>query len=556
MLGLTARFDRTALGVWASLALVGCHVDLFDPFAAADEVGEGDDEVPTSVGSNDEEGEGSGDAAEDTGEPPVFDVLGEDDSNLSSCEFAASLPSHLGCEFFGVDLDQAGLADFDAYGFVLINPQKRAVEASVERFVDHGWVVSESATIEPEQAHVFLPSDMEKLDTGLYDSAVLRIRTTLPVIAIQASPAEYNESQPGFSASATLLQPTSGWTDATRVVGWRTQAGLAERAFLGVIALEDFTPINLDLSFVVEPGPGGVALINPMVVGAGQLLRLSAHDDPKAGLAGTRVWSGQEQHSVVFSAHSCAAIPDDQGSTCGHMQEQLGNSLLGRHFVAPRLLARVDVLGDDVPELIHERTMIQVVADEPDTQITLFHGVGQLLDSAVIDPDAPYTFEQREHELAVVSDKPVTVAAYMTNAEFTELGSPSMVQLAPIEQWTTSHWVWVPQGFTTHLVVLGDEASQIEISALAGVALALEPDQTPGPPPPIPPVPGLPIDQASVAGEGIGAHQVTRWAVEPGIYRIDSQTPTSVVVVGARVMDGFAYLGGWGPSLVDIGPPT
>jgi hypothetical protein len=239
------------------------------------------------------------------------------------------------------------------------------------------------------------------------------------------------------------------------------------------------------------------------------------------------------------------------------MQEQLGNGLLGLHFVAPRLLARVDAMGDDVPELIHERTMIQVVADEPDTLVTVLQGQDQVVASVVIDPGEPFTIDQHDHELAVISDKPVAVAAYMTNAVYTELGSSSMVQLAPVEQWTTAHWVWIPQGFTNHVLVLGDEDSAVEITPLANVPLALEADQVPDPQPPVlPTVPNLPLDQSEVEAEGVGTQRVSRWALGPGIYRVDSATPTSVVVVGARTMDGFAYLGGWGPSLVDIGPPT
>ncbi len=560
MLGLTARFDRTMLSMGASLALGGCHIELFDPFALGGDASDVAEDGPASAGTGEDGGEEVGGGEGESEGPPMFDVLGEQEPGLS-CEFAASLPSHLGCEFFGVDLDQAGLADFDPYGFVLINPQNREVVATLERFVDHGWVVSESASIEPEQAHVFLPSDMQKLTTGLFDSAVLRIRTTHPVMAIQASPVEVNAGQPGFSASATLLHPSSSWTSETRVAGWRTRQDVAESAFLAIITLENFTSVNAELSFMVEPAPDLVVLPNPIEVGTGQLLRLSAEADADAiqGIAGTRIWTGQEQHAVVFAAHSCAAIPDYQGS-CGHMQEQLGNGLLGRHFVAPRLLARVDALGDDVPELIHERTMIQVVANEPNTLVTMAYGANQILESIVIDPGQPAMLDTSEHDLAVVSDKPVTVAAFMTNAVYTELGSASMVQLAPIEQWTTSHWVWVPQGFTTHLVVLGDQleddASAVEITALAGVALALEPDQMANPEPlPLPPVPDVELERSLVDVDGVGAHEVTRWAVEPGIYRIDSEMPTSVVVVGARPMDGFAYLGGWGPSLIDIGPP-
>lgn len=559
MLGRTIRCQLVAwtLGAWA---LGGCHIELYDPFAVdeADSLASDLDEGDEGDAGEADEGEGAdeGGGEEASGGLPIWDVLDEAPHDPSSCEFAASVPSHIGCEFVGVDLDQAGLADFDAYGFILINPQARPVEATIERFVEHGWMISEAAMIPPQGVHVFTPSDMQRTHTGVFEGGTLRIRSDHPVVAIQASPAQYRSEDPGFSASATLLQPSSAWTNETRVLGWRTIGELADRAFVGVAGLGMSTPINVELAFAVDPGPDDAIAdwLGPIEVdlAEGALLRLDAAIGH--GIAGTRVWSGQEDRSVVFAAHSCAAIPSYAGS-CGHMQEQLSAGLLGRHFVAPRLLARVDVIGDDVPELIHEPTMIQIVADEPATFVQIFEGEGELVDELELGPDEPWTITQSTRELAVVSDKPIALAAFMTNPELTELGSASMVQLAPVEQWTTRHWVWVPQGFSTQLVVLGDSASAIEITGLAGVPLGLGPDELPNPePPPIPSSPSVALATHPVAAMGVGAREVTRWAVGPGIYRVASETPSSVVVVGARTLDGFAYLGGWGPSLVDIGP--
>jgi hypothetical protein len=554
---MLAHRHARSWGVAVMVAACGCHIDLVDPFAAASS--EAGDDASDESGDDmpgDDEGE-AGDEGMDSAGLPSWDVLDEQPHDPSSCEFAASVPSHIGCEFLGVDLDQAGLADFDPYGFVVINPQARPVEALVERYAEHGWVTSEAATIEAEGFHVFLPSDMQRTHTGLFASGTLRVRSEGPVIAIQASPARYRPEDPGFSASASLLHPTSAWTSETRVLGWRTLEGLAEHAFVGVLGVGMSTPVHVELAFVVEPGPDDQPAdwLDPVErdVPEGALLRLDAAA-PGPGIAGTRVWSGQESRSGVFAAHTCAAIPTYQGS-CGHMAELLTNALLGRHFVVPRLVARVDAFGDDVPELLHEPTMIQIVADEPGTLVEI-HAGDALFDSVEIDPEQPFMLTQSDEELAIVSDKPVAVAAFMLEPELTELGSASMVQLAPVEQWTTRHWVWVPQGFETHLVVLAGAGEDIEITSMAAVPLAPAPDQLPDPlPDPLPSAPTLPLEVKGVVAEGVGAREVSRWALEPGIYRVASDTPSSVVVVGTRTLDGFAYLGGWGLSLVDIGPP-
>ena len=67
---------------------------------------------------------------------------------------------------------------------------------------------------------------------------------------------------------------------------------------------------------------------------------------------------------------------------------------------------------------------------------------------------------------------------------------------------------------------------------------------------------GSAIELASglVAAPGGQSRVVRRFAVQPGVYRVRSSGPSSVVVAGWRNADGFAYLGGWGPSFADVEP--
>jgi hypothetical protein len=118
-----------------------------------------------------------------------------------------------------------------------------------------------------------------------------------------------------------------------------------------------------------------------------------------------------------------------------------------------------------------------------------------------------------------------------------------MVQLAPVDQWTSRHWVWVPEGFDTHLLVSASPSASVEIEWLSGLTAD-------DPPQPSPEQLELGLT-AAIAGQ---AWTVRRYPVEPGIYRIESSGPSSVVVAGWRSADGFAYLGGWGPSFADLGP--
>jgi hypothetical protein len=132
----------------------------------------------------------------------------------------------------------------------------------------------------------------------------------------------------------------------------------------------------------------------------------------------------------------------------------------------------------------------------------------------------------------------------MTNAKLTHLGSPSMVQLAPVDQWTSQHWVWVPEGFETHLLVSTPANASIEVEWASGLAGNDMP----------PPSPEELEATIVAAPGGQQSWLVRRIAVGPGIHQIESSGSSSVIVTGWRPADGYAYLGGWGPSLADLGP--
>jgi hypothetical protein len=195
--------------------------------------------------------------------------------------------------------------------------------------------------------------------------------------------------------------------------------------------------------------------------------------------------------------------------------------------------------------------MIQVVATEPETEVVFgYHDSDQAmaieLDTVVIDPAEPYAVYESDRELTIVADKPIVAVAYMTNSELTHLGSPSMVQLAPVDQWTSSHWVWVPKGFETHLLVSTSPSTTVEIEWMSGLAG----DDVPQPSPE-----ELELTLTAAPGGQAGSTwAVRRFMVGPGIYRVESSGLSSVIVAGWRAADGFAYLGGWGPSFADLGP--
>ena len=100
----------------------GCTLELVDTFIGASEQADAETGQLDSHGDADGADEG-GDEHADEGiepEPPLFDVGGDGDGvQVSSCQLAAEFPSHLGCEFFGIDVDGPGLFDYEPFGFVV-----------------------------------------------------------------------------------------------------------------------------------------------------------------------------------------------------------------------------------------------------------------------------------------------------------------------------------------------------------------------------------------------------------------------------------------------------
>ncbi len=556
-----------ALALLLATGASACTIELVDTLigGGGDTNASGGTESGDAGDAGDPADEAGGEEAGGSGndEPlPNFDVGSGSEIQVSSCEFAAEFPSHIGCEFFGVDVDGPGLFDFEPYGFVVINPLPEPTHVQLERYAGRTWVVVDEAMVAGEREHVFSPAHCQAHGTGIHTGSALRITSTRPIIAIQAHPA----AGEAISASATMLQPTSAWATQTPVAGWRTHLGVGERAFLGVVARTPGTAVTLRPTFAIADAPpswadewldvdddGEPELVLP--IDPGELLRLDAQAIDAAevdhGTSGSIVDSGQEHLTSAFSAHSCAAIPDYDGS-CGHMQEQLSAALVGTRFVAPRLIATKNPGGgldpDPLAPLVHERTMIQVVALEPNTEVVFSYaddGVGVELESVVIDPDEPYAIYVSERDLAVTASEPILATAYMTNAALTYLGSPSMVALAPVDQWTEHHWVWAPAGFETHLLVSASPSASVEVEWLSGLA----DDETPQPAPD-----PLELELVANSGQPGQSWAIHRFVVGPGIHRVRTSGPASVIVAGWRAGDGFAYLGGWGPSFADLGP--
>jgi hypothetical protein len=450
------------------------------------------------------------------------------------CSTAFKFPSNMGCTFLAVDLDQAGLNDGDPSGIVAVNVQSdETATVEVSARIGGQWQsVTGPLPIAAGLARVIELPDSHHAGSGLWNAAAYRIEADLPVGIVQLSPLAGGQS---WRSGATLLHPHSAWTAQTHVVGWRTEYEIGQPAYVAVASLAGDTLVEAVPSMRTDQGPGvpagqaGVPI--EFVLGAGSLLQLAARPDeiePDLGLTGT-VISARDHEVAVFSAHACAGIPDVVANECGHLQEQLTMHLQGREFMVARLPVR-DALAP-------EPALYQLYAVENDTQVELLAGPGAIgvpEEGLTLNAGERYSMwisgeDAQSGNFVVRADSPLVVAAYLGNPPPSLDGSPSMVQLAPVDRHLREYTIWTPPGWDRQVAAIA-RPGDAEVT-LDGVSL----------------------DDAQFVP--LDDHEVAHVDLSPGLHHLRGSEPFSLVVVGTRPTDGYAYLGGWATPMPAFPPP-
>ena len=211
------------------------------------------------------------------------------------CAEAAFVRSNVGCEYWGVDLDNADVDDTlnaaaQQYAIVLSNPQPDVTaEITIEQddsepgSPNEPYVVAEAA-IGPHSLGVFPlgPREVDGSPPGKFDSgtntaltrAAFRIRSSFPVVAYQFNPLA---NVGVFSNDASLLRPVeavapagSDMLDAYVPLGWpqtiastddpRTNFSSSDpidlRAFLTIVGTQADTTVRVTPSTRVLGAPG------------------------------------------------------------------------------------------------------------------------------------------------------------------------------------------------------------------------------------------------------------------------------------------------------------
>ncbi|MCS6798774.1 MAG: IgGFc-binding protein [Myxococcota bacterium] len=480
-----------------------------------------------------------------------------------ACTAARLERSHVGCEYFAVDLPQPRVSSWPIvlgypwraqFGVVISNPNPEACVVRIERndaapgsgeaiaVVAERMVAGNSVEVFPLPPREVsgLASDTGPPSRSTLTNLAYRITSTLPVVAYQFNPMA-NEGV--YSDDASLLVPVHSLDESYVAIGWpgvgNASGGAVpvdNRSFLTIVATQPGTRVRVVPSTAVQPGDGVPALAagEPIEVLLDRfgVLNLQGADLSVAGetdFTGSRIEA--DRPVAVFSGVEATAIPLPGQSHCcaDHLEEQLiPRSSLGTEYAVvrsrPRRPSRVGPPEPDFFKIlaIVDGTVIETSLGGADGSFRLDRGQARL-----ILADRSFTLRATE---------PVVVAQFLISGESVypdvidpgtgeiieegdQIGDPSFITVPPVAQFRSAYRFLVPSGY---------ERDYALVAAPAGTELRLD---------------GRPL---SCQRHDLGEIAATRFEglhceLPDGAHSLEADVPFGLVIEG------------WGPGVVSYG---
>ena len=421
------------------------------------------------------------------------------------CLFAQTQKSNVGCEYWGVDLDNARIsassnAAAQQYAIVVSNPQPD-LPVDVHIYQDDGNPGDPSAPVEvassiiaPLNLQVFKlgPREVDGSAPGTFNTGThtaltrhaFKVTTNYPVVAYQFNPLENvnvfsNDAsllkpREAYSYDDKVLQPTyvvAGWPQTIAITddpntNFNPSDPIALRAFLTIVGTTDDTHVRVTTKARVVPG-GPVAAtpidgVIEAVLGPFDVLNLES-DDFNGDFTGSVVES--DGPVAVFSGGEASDAPhfdtlSERRCCADHLEDQLDPMrAAGKKFAIAHTPSRTTTVvnaGADtavVPEPDYVRLVavsekgatIKTTLPAPDNKIYLDH-IGAFREVTAY------------RDFMVDSDEPIVVGQVMASQEAAGIkrglpgGDPSLVIYPPIEQFRPDYTFLTPDKYAFDFV--------------------------------------------------------------------------------------------------------
>ncbi len=419
----------------------------------------------------------------------------------TACDIAEDQPSNVGCEFWGVDLDQQdGLNDPASapWGFVLSNAGEGTANVTIDaNLAQPGQPIqlqniSQVSVPAGDLRTVVLPA--REIDCGAkpndydapgtcFSSRAFRIRASSPIVVYQ-----YNVFTNQYSNDASLLLPTSALGKVYRIIGWgaghpvRITPFKVDRSYVTVIGTAENTHVTVKPSWKVRgtaPGtPGPVAAtaaggLIEITMGPFDVLNLETEDgqlsdDPKtlADLTGSvvqsdkpvAVFSGVESTSVPgsFEVPSYPGWEEKKDSCClDHLEEQMFPvESLGSKYVITRSPIRST-------SSFREPDVLRFLGVAETAQVTT--NLAPPYDNFTLNPGDVVTTWAQDNAI-IESSAPIMVAQLLISqgrVDGPSLGDPSLTVFPPVDQYRTEYVFLTPPSWVKNYVVLSVPTSGV-----------------------------------------------------------------------------------------------
>jgi hypothetical protein len=441
-----------------------------------------------------------------------------DGSCVGLCDRAAAQQSNIGCEYWGVDLDNADISPSDnaaaqQYAIVVSNVQDD-VPATVVVDQDnsspgdatHDLVTVAKAVVAPRNLQVFDlgPREVDGSADGTFNTGTgtaltrhaYRVTSNVPIVAYQFNPLDNVNV---FSNDASQLLPTSGLNSgvgrAYVVPGWpqtlaitsdpNTNWGINLRAFVAIVATHADTHVHIQSAARVIPGgpfPSGIAqgasvdaTLQPF-----EVLNLETGDF-NADFTGSLI--DADQPVAVFPGSECSDSPPfqvtaDRFCCCDHVEHQTPPlRAVGKSYVLAKLPNRsraVVAAGGDIGPIDETEYYRVVAAQAGTTHVTTTlqppydqfdlagQGAGQLVPSK-----SDFLLEASQAAIVLQVQASQTAAGIpITNG--LPGGDPSTMVPAPREQWRNDYLLLTPDKYVfDYLIVVAPSSAHVYIDGMA-----------------------------------------------------------------------------------------
>lgn len=384
----------------------------------------------------------------------------------TSCAVAETIPSALGCLFYGLDTDNAMHDDTQVFGFPIGNQGLGPVNVLIEKSIgEDTWVTALSGIVPPGEINYFrlalaptVGDDYHIEGTGKEYKAY-RITADGPIVVYQINADD--EAGESFNSGSTLLLPLHvlgqhffAITPPDRgLYGPGDPTNGPDHSFIDVVGVKNNTKVTVTVRGKVAAGGSVMAMdkdeLRGFIINEGEVLQL---ETPGAGndLTGSEITA--DKPVVVYAGNTCGGFDPNRKmftiNGCDHILETMyPTKTWGKNFVfldmrmplhnpSKAIWGRI-VAAEDATTLTFDAPRM-LTGLPPTTTLNK----GEWLAVEIKEELAP---GKRGH-FSIIADKPIAVASFMGDQE----GGAMVV---PTDQFMDDYLISTHPWFTGYMMI-------------------------------------------------------------------------------------------------------